>query len=175
MPAVLGLVVAGLEPGLFGDLAGDAAGEVDLLSDDIAGVGGAGREIDLSRIRRLRPHHPQDEGAIAGDNGAGGEAVPDRRIGKATVAPRTEARAAGFETGAAKCPALDRVVVQQQDAAVPDAGMAPLELDKIAIDLGAALARERPRPRRKRKLQPLDAHDGDVVHAASVPSVTITA
>ena len=67
------------------------------------------------------------------------------------------------------------MVVQQQRAAVPDARMAPLELDKMAIDLGAALVGERPRPRRVSELQPFDAHDGDIAHASSVPSVTTTA
>ena len=46
-----------------------------------------------------------------------------RPIGKAPVAPGDEAREIGLEIGAAEGPSGDRVVVQQQHAAVPDAGI----------------------------------------------------
>src|SRR5690349_12291826 len=58
------LVIGRRQPGLLLDLAREAAGDIAAVANDVAGIGRAGREINSSRGRGVRPHLGHDKGAV---------------------------------------------------------------------------------------------------------------
>src|SRR5690348_6576070 len=77
------------------------------------------------------------------------------------------------------------VLVQQQDAPVPQRRFVALERIEVTFDFAAPRLGKWPRPRRQAKLEPPTADDGNAghpailagfaVHASIVPEVTMTA
>jgi hypothetical protein len=106
----------------------------------------------------MRVHDSKQKTTVGCAQSAQRHAMLHRGIGKSPVAPCDEAREVGLEIPAAEDVSLDRVMVKEQHAPVPQRGLGPLQLTEVTGDIGAAFVGERPRPRRKRKLEPPDAY-----------------
>ena len=107
-----------------------------------------------------RRHLADQESAIAAAQRRRCKDVIDARVRKTPIAPRAEAGVIGLEARAAQHAAFDRVALQQQDAAVPNArnACAAGRRNKPSISV-APLGGERPRPRLKADLRPIERGD----------------
>ena len=134
----------------------DAQFEIDFVADDIRGIGCPAGKVDLSGIERMRPHDSEQKCAVRCQNCRCAEAIVHFRSGTVPMAPGRKARIVGFKIFAVEHAIFHRMVMQQQDASVPDRRLVPPQRSEECIDFVAAFDCEVPGLRREGKVQPVD-------------------
>src|SRR5205823_7426821 len=95
-------------------------------------VGRSRWEIDAAGIRGMLAHFAKEKNAIGATQRPHAEAVEYRWVRKAPVAPCQEAREIGIEIAGAEALCGEYGIAPEQDAAVPEIGRAPSELQSLA-------------------------------------------
>src|SRR5437899_407201 len=130
----LARVFAGREPGLFLEFARNAAGYVDRAVPDVVEVGGAGRKIDASGVRRVLAHLAKYESAVGAAERAHAKTVEHGRIGETPVAPGQKTCEISFEIAGAEAVSGKHRVAPEQDATVPQRGLFALLVGEMRRD-----------------------------------------
>src|ERR1700722_7863723 len=95
-------VIGRIEAGFLGDLAHDAAGEIEPAVPDIVGIGRAGRKIDAPGVGGVAAHFAEQERAVGRFDRAHAKTVEDACVGKTPIAPRQKTRKVRLEEVGAK-------------------------------------------------------------------------
>src|SRR2546423_7689825 len=119
IPMPAGPIVRGSQTGFLLDFASNTAGDVNHAGVDVVEVGRSRWEVDAAGIRGMLAHFAKEKNAIGATQRTHAEAVEDRWVRKAPVAPCQEAREIGIEIAGAEALCGEYGIAPQQDAAVP--------------------------------------------------------
>src|SRR4029077_15369466 len=129
---------------------------IDCVADDIRRIGCPAGKVDLSGIKRMRSHHSEQKCAVRCQNCRCAEAIVHFRSGMVPMAPGSKTGIVSFKIFSPEHAAGHHLMMQQQDATVPNRRLVPSQSGKKRVDLVATFNGEVTGHRREGKFQPVD-------------------